>query len=221
MRNRVKWLRRNWCQFLKYAIGVLIIAGGIWAGVILYQNDNWLGISAIATLLLALGAFLTIRQNYRLHKKDRQERLVNEIIHWAEEINEISLAPDIQLTSANVQLMKKQREANELLRYGISMSRVISIETIASEGFKNELLDDVQKVANTLAKFICIRQLKSLGVLPTEEGMPGKAREEIKQEVEEGKESVDQIWKKYATELSDRIRELLTKANIIKASLLK
>ena len=108
-----------------------------------------------------------------------------------------------------------------MLRYGISMSKVTSIQTIAIEGFKSELLQDVKKVADTLAKFICIRQKKSLGVLPTEEAMPGKAREEIKREVEEGKKSVDQIWQKYATELSDTIRELSIKAHVIKASLLK
>lgn len=46
-------------------------------------TDNWLAIGAGATFLLALAAFWAIWQNYSLHKKERKEHLLNEIIDWA------------------------------------------------------------------------------------------------------------------------------------------
>lgn len=220
LRNKV-WnpIKNNW----RWALTLWLVCFFVGSFILALKGDPAFATAllAFATLLLAAFAAWSIDETRKREKRDRKERLLTDIIEWAEEISEISLTPDIPLTSTYVPLMRKQREANELLRYGISMSKVISIETIASEGFKYELLQDVKKVANTLAKFICIRQLKSLGVLPTEEAMPGKAREEIKQEVDEGKKSVDQIWQEYATKLDDTIRDLLIKANVIKASLLK
>jgi hypothetical protein len=146
-------------------------------------TDNWLAISAGATFLLALAAFWAIWQNYSLRKKEHKERLLNEIIGWVEEIDKVSLTPDLTLTSKNTTLMMKQREVNVLLKYGISLSKAVSIETIASVSFKNELLQDVRKVADTLVKFICIKHLKSLGVMPTEKAIPAQALEEIKKEI--------------------------------------
>jgi len=43
-------------------------------------------ISAGVTFLLAIAAFWTIRQNYSLQRRERRERLLNEIIDWAIEI---------------------------------------------------------------------------------------------------------------------------------------
>lgn len=184
-----------------------------------------LPLSAGATLLavfVALGiGIASIKHTQSMQRKERRERLLNEIIEWAEEIDKASLIPDITLTPKNTKLMKKQREANVLMRYGISLSRVTSIETIASVSFESELLQDVSKVTDTVFKFTCIYHLKSLGVLPPETAISGKAREEIKQEVDEGKKSVDQLWEEYAVELANTIRALLFKANIIKANLLK
>jgi len=48
--------------------------------------DGWLIFQTIATLLLAIAAFWSIWQNYQLQKRERKERLLNEIIEWAESI---------------------------------------------------------------------------------------------------------------------------------------
>jgi hypothetical protein len=49
-------------------------------------TDTWLAISAGATFLLAVAAFWAIWQNYSLQKRERRERLLNEIIEWARNI---------------------------------------------------------------------------------------------------------------------------------------
>jgi hypothetical protein len=41
---------------------------------------------AFVTVFLAIGTFLTIRQNRKFREKDRKERLLNEIIEWAEDV---------------------------------------------------------------------------------------------------------------------------------------
>ena len=45
-----------------------------------------LAISAGATFLLALAAFWAIWQNHQIQKRERKERLLNEIIEWAEDV---------------------------------------------------------------------------------------------------------------------------------------
>ena len=41
---------------------------------------------ACVTAILAIGTFITIRQNKIFREKDRKERLLNEIIEWASSI---------------------------------------------------------------------------------------------------------------------------------------
>ena len=50
-----------------------------------------LAISAGATLVLAIAAFLAIWQNRNLQRKERRERLLNEIIEWANGITGCSM----------------------------------------------------------------------------------------------------------------------------------
>ena len=50
-----------------------------------------LAISAGATFLLALAAFWAIWQNHSLQKRERRERLLNEIIDWAKKSAESAI----------------------------------------------------------------------------------------------------------------------------------
>ncbi len=59
--------------------------------VIIYLNDKWVGISAMATLLLALGAFLAIQKTLDIRKSEKRERLLNEIIEWALDISKCGI----------------------------------------------------------------------------------------------------------------------------------
>ena len=79
-----KWFRRNWLGFLEYGLGLLIALGIFYVFVTFY--DDWLAFSAFATLLLALAAFLAIRHSSEQEKRNRKERLLDEIIEWAEDV---------------------------------------------------------------------------------------------------------------------------------------
>jgi len=82
---RGKWFHNNSLRFLKY--GLVLIAGlFLVAGVFLINEQNWVALSALTTLILALAAFWAIWQNYSLHKRERKERLLNEIIEWAMDV---------------------------------------------------------------------------------------------------------------------------------------
>lgn len=48
--------------------------------------EFWLAISAGATFILALAAFWAIWQTHGIQKRERKERLLNEIIEWAEDV---------------------------------------------------------------------------------------------------------------------------------------
>lgn len=89
-------------EFLKY--GAALIAGGlyIWAIIILLNNDNWIGISALTTMLLAIAAFWAIWQNYKFRKEDRQSQSLNEIRTWAREgLNLVTRIHGLPTTHAN------------------------------------------------------------------------------------------------------------------------
>lgn len=81
--------QRKLSEPLKY--GALIIAGSlyIWAIIILLENDNWVGISALTTMLLAIAAFWAIWQNYNFrreaNRRERKVRAAEELRKWSEE----------------------------------------------------------------------------------------------------------------------------------------
>ncbi len=64
---------------------LLLLIGGayVWVITFLAENGNWVGISALTTMLLAIAAFWTIWDRREQEKRDRKERLLNEIIEWA------------------------------------------------------------------------------------------------------------------------------------------
>ncbi len=114
-----KWFRSKWLRILKYALGLLLAIGIAWVFLILYKEDNWLGISALATLVLALGAFLSIRQTRDMQRSEKRERLLNEIIEWAINITECGLEKEITTMS--------QIEDNEKIRQFV-LARATELE---------------------------------------------------------------------------------------------
>lgn len=158
MRNWFKWFRRNWLKSLKYTIGLLIIGGSIWAGIILYHKDNWIGISAVATLLLALGAFLTIRQNYCLHARERRERLLNEIIEWATQILECGRAPTYiaerfkVLNGKNTSRFEFELNMTAMAAFNVLTWKAVHIGFLAQYSVRNEGLKDAVEDARTLLR---------------------------------------------------------------------
>jgi len=118
----------------------LIIAGGlyIWVITILLENDNWVGISALTTMLLAIAAFLAIRQTRSIQRAEKRERQLKEIIEWATDITIYSLEGgvfDIVTLSQglNADYILEQLVNDGVKNFRIAMAKSTNILTIASK----------------------------------------------------------------------------------------
>lgn len=184
--------------------------------------ENWLAISAGATFLLALAAFWAIWQNYRLHKKERRERLLNEIIEWAIDIQKVSLEVGLPVNVASLTKDHRRRiEANTLLRYGIPFIRNNYIQAIVRKAFKEELQHDVENMIKTFTAFMFL-DLKSFGVKDREikssfKGTTLETIEEVEQQLKE--KTLQELLDKYTEEKSKYATILLFKAGNIIANL--
>ncbi len=95
MRVMSKSLRKC-LEALRYAAAIAVGGLYVWAIVFLVRNDNWAGISALTTMLLAIAAFWTIRQNYGFRKSEKKERLLIEIICWAVDVAQVEYSVSIE-----------------------------------------------------------------------------------------------------------------------------
>ena len=76
-------------------------------------SPMWLIISAIATLTLAVAAFVTIRKTQAAQKEERRQRRLSEIINWATDI----LKCGVVKTAWDVAIVGRE---SELAPYGIT-----------------------------------------------------------------------------------------------------
>jgi len=116
-------------------------------------TDNWLAISAGATFLLALAAFWAIWQNYIFRRKERKERLLNEIIEWAIDIHHCT----------NPILRPGENEV--LIRYNI-LTNLINmaatdeyIRKVSKIEFSDPLIKEVDKLTNKAFLYGCVLKL--------------------------------------------------------------
>ena len=73
------------------------------------EVGDWILIgSAGATFLLAIAAFWAIWQTRSIQKRERKERLLNEIIEWATEIHTVSLKIDLPKIDPSLELQIEQ-----------------------------------------------------------------------------------------------------------------
>jgi hypothetical protein len=104
-----------------------------------------------ATFLLALAAFGSIWQNHRLQKRERRERLLNEIIEWAEALPKPFVTRNFIDTQQNLYNEEKlyqyvfARFTQDLNHIEALMGRNVYILNI-SVSFHNDLQMAVQKL---------------------------------------------------------------------------
>lgn len=122
------------------------------------DSDTILAISAGITLLLAIAAFSAIWQNHSLQKRERRERLLNEIIEWAEDLAGCSFLEETQegCTTAS----------NLFKRYRYLASRKTYIKKTVSF-FKNEKLSNaLSRILNNKGSLInvvdCLNDLHNI-----------------------------------------------------------
>jgi hypothetical protein len=148
-------------------------------------TDNWLAIGAGATFLLALAAFWAIWQNYSLHKKERKEHLLNEVIDWAEDIRKSSSEsidpskivlddPTMQIASQHdfLRLRRKYQELNKKSAY---------MKTTIAKVFGGNLLSAVKKIIYKLDETVEILS----------KCLTSKVSKDNSEKVEEYKKSLD------------------------------
>ena len=93
-------------------------------------------ISAFATLIVAFAAFAAIEENRHLRsekrqqeERDRKERLLNEMIEWAEDITAFNIEADINLYLNLLSIGGKSKKEQEVERShrAVLLSRILSI----------------------------------------------------------------------------------------------
>jgi len=150
---------RKFSEPLKY-VGI-IIAGDlyIWALILLVSNDNWVAVSALTTMLLAIAAFWSIRQNYQFRRREKKERLLNEIIEWAIDVAKPKYGLNLMLFSSSI-ISEKDQVTAQLFEWASSIDTLrVRGEYIAkiAPTFTQDLRIVVEKVRYDLeehAKFL-------------------------------------------------------------------
>lgn len=149
---------RKFLGLLKY-VGI-IIAGGLYirALIILAENDNWVGISALTTMLLAIAAFWTIRQNYIFRKRERKERLLKEIIEWAVNVKACGLGKDISdiasLTEKQLIVHFMALVSEKIGDFKIVLALGDYILKLVENFFKADVIETVKKLVGALDNHI-------------------------------------------------------------------
>jgi hypothetical protein len=113
---------------------------------------------ALVTTVLAIGTFLTIRQNRIFREKDRKETQINEIKNWAMGIKEFSILPDVKF--ANIKITEERQTIenmywvgllDEKARHGkIVKSMANHLRDTEIKGKIDELVGEVEKVSTML-----------------------------------------------------------------------
>jgi len=123
--------------FLFLKLGAALIAGGlyVWVITILLEDDNWVGISALTTMFLAIAAFWAIWQNYSFRKKDRKrlikERALITVRNWANDA--------LGLMTLNAQYTDEHKRS-EFLYGNLTLEKIQVTKDKLLRGFEETLI---------------------------------------------------------------------------------
>jgi len=145
-------------------------------------TSDWINLIAAilvggGTITLAVMTWRAIRQTRNIHKKEEEQRLLNEIIEWAADLNKCAWESEYTI-SAGVSLEEYQiyREANIFSRWRAADAKSEFIRSIALT-FGEDLHSAVENVKKQLDKLLALKW-KSLTSEKDEE--KNKLAEEIK-----------------------------------------
>jgi hypothetical protein len=111
------------------------------------------GILAIATIGLAIAASWAIWQNYQFHARERKERLLNEIIEWAESVAKSSLETGVFDETIPVSGLAAERALPELLD-SVADFRVARAESVYISSIASEISPKLKKSVDNLTEEI-------------------------------------------------------------------
>lgn len=144
-------------------------------------------ILALVTAVLAFAAFRSISQNNNLQKRERKERLLNEIIEWGESIRKSSFVSNLEEMIIVLKLTGDDKRRVWALKneyeYLIVSVRYHYIKRIASE-LDVSLLSAIEDVSATVAKHIYLLRLE----------YDGKTKEnDVSSSIDKIKESINKM----------------------------
>ena len=151
-------MKRKWrFSIPRYGLGLLIALLIFWGFYGFIKDDNWLAVSALATLVLALAAFWAIRQNYLLHKRERRERQLNKIIEWATQTVECGRDPAFtgqRLNLTGKRLTTFEFDLNIAIQsaFNVLSWKAVHIGFLAQHSIGNEGLKDAVEDTRTLIR---------------------------------------------------------------------
>jgi len=200
------------------------------------STDTWLAVSAGATFLLALAAFWAIWQTRSIQRRERRDRLLNEIIEWATEIHTASLKTDLPKIDPSLELyIEEKAEGNQeiiegikrsivnkehrrietetLFRYSIPLSRANYIRALTHENFKGlGIIINVDKIIDNLVPIMLLRS-REIGIDHLGEGLGESATvNRVEEELKNPVNTIDSLLKKYGKELSTSVNALFEDA---------
>jgi hypothetical protein len=183
------------------------------------EPAGWITLAAV---LVALGIGVSsIRQTNKLKKAEKRERLLDEIIDWALEIQTNALRVEIPLDSnLSAGKMRKTMEANSLFRYGSTFTKNDYIMAIANEGFKRDLQTEVVEAISIFSAFLFLKGT-SFGMKNIEKSfggeIPTSIMDELKKEIKDNPKKLEELLEDYSTKMALTINTLLNKIAKIKA----
>jgi hypothetical protein len=179
------------------------------------------GITLLA-VLVALGiGIASIKHTQSMQRKERRERLLNEIIEWALEIQTNALTIEIPLsTNLSLEQISKHREANLLLRYGKNFTKNGYIMVIVNEEFKSDLKKETEEAINMFTAFLFLKG-SSFGMHNIKEAFAGLPENSIiyklEKAIENDPKTLEELLSDYGKGMTASLNKLLLKIAKIKA----
>ena len=198
-------------------ITVTQVGGGMKVG-------DWITLAAVIVALVI--GVASIIQTQMLQKRERKERLLNEIIEWATEIHTASLKTDLPNIDPFLELYIEERaEGNQkilediltrelyriqvetLFKHSIPYFRAGYIRALASGNFGGHgITTFVDAITDNLAAVMYLVSMK-LGIANQREAF-GKPAITIDEELKTPTNTVDNLFEKYAKQLSGSVNDL-------------
>jgi len=210
------------------------------------EIGDWITLGAVI-VALGLGLYSLI-QTHKLQKRERRERLLNEIIEWAKDIHKSSLEIDIpfidmsrirelEMQSYPPSFIENMKEGvkNQIETYANYQNLAAHakaaamneyIKAIVKESFEKELLEEANSLGDALVQFLFIMQRLNLKMEyeNAKAGFEGEYSElinKINQKIEETKDATDRdrLFNEHAKDLAIRVNKLLVKIAEIRSNL--
>jgi hypothetical protein len=156
-----KWLK-NFRITILFAVFATFVFIGLAVTILIFQRDPQLAgaytavgtlILASVTAFLAFFTFLSVKSGYDREKRERKERLLNEIIEWAESVAKSSLETGVFDETIPVSGLAAERALPELLD-SVADFRVARAESVYISSIASEISPKLKKSVDNLTEEI-------------------------------------------------------------------